>query len=114
MSPSFSFCFRISFHSWHETVKLVIPIDQFKRAHLKFVFRHCSSNSTDKSSSKPFCFSFKKLQEEGRNSETTIKDGDYNLTGSQPTRKNRSEEARMADSLHGVFFSGFRLLLLLA
>ncbi len=29
---------------WNETVKVVIPIELFERAHLRFYFRHCSSH----------------------------------------------------------------------
>ena len=42
---------------WNETVKVVIPIEIFDRAHLRFYFRHCSSHET-KDKNAIFGFSF--------------------------------------------------------
>lgn len=34
---------------WNEMVKLPIPIDRFRGSHLRFEFRHCSSESASQS-----------------------------------------------------------------
>lgn len=50
---------------WMETLKIAIPIDEFYRSHLKFTFKHRSSNEVKDRSEKPFALSFVKLMQVG-------------------------------------------------
>ncbi|KJE88818.1 hypothetical protein CAOG_00399 [Capsaspora owczarzaki ATCC 30864] len=61
---------------WSETIRLHVPIDQFKRAHLKFYFRHMSSGETKDRSEKTFGFSWLPLVSLDH---TTIADGPHVL-----------------------------------
>lgn len=56
---------------WYEIVKLAIPIEDFKGSHLKFMFRHRSSNETKDKNEKPFALSFVKLMQDNG---TTLRD----------------------------------------
>ncbi|XP_061495993.1 dedicator of cytokinesis protein 4 isoform X5 [Rhineura floridana] len=59
---------------WAELLKLPIPVDKFRGAHLRFEFRHCSTK--EKGEKKLFGFSFIPLmQENGR----TLPDGTHEL-----------------------------------
>ncbi|XP_030071824.1 LOW QUALITY PROTEIN: dedicator of cytokinesis protein 4 [Microcaecilia unicolor] len=59
---------------WAELLKLPIPVDIFKGAHVRFEFRHCSTK--EKGEKKLFGFSFVPLmQEDGR----TLPDGTHEL-----------------------------------
>ncbi|XP_060100874.1 dedicator of cytokinesis protein 4 isoform X4 [Heteronotia binoei] len=59
---------------WAELLKLPIPVDKFRGAHLRFEFRHCSTK--EKGEKKLFGFSFVPLmQENGR----TLPDGTHEL-----------------------------------
>ncbi|KAK9399594.1 dedicator of cytokinesis protein 4 [Crotalus adamanteus] len=59
---------------WAELLKLPIPVDKFRGAHLRFEFRHCSTK--EKGEKKLFGFSFVPLmQENGR----TLPDGIHEL-----------------------------------
>ncbi|KOX80154.1 Dedicator of cytokinesis protein 2 [Melipona quadrifasciata] len=59
---------------WCETFKIAVPIEEFKQAHLKFTFKHRSSNEAkDK---KPFALSYVKLMQ--RNG-TTLQDIQHEL-----------------------------------
>ncbi|XP_017782334.1 PREDICTED: dedicator of cytokinesis protein 1 isoform X3 [Nicrophorus vespilloides] len=61
---------------WHETLKVAIPIEEFKQSHIKFFFKHRSSNEVKDKSEKYFAMSFVKLlQMDG----TTLKDSNHNL-----------------------------------
>ncbi|CAM1325956.1 DOCK2 (predicted), partial [Pycnogonum litorale] len=46
---------------WFETIKVAIPIEEFYNAHLKFLFRHRSSNEAKDKAEKPFALSYTKL-----------------------------------------------------
>lgn len=61
---------------WFETFKVAIPIEEFKTSHLKFTFKHRSSNEAKDKSEKPFAMSFVKLMEENG---TTLSNAKHNL-----------------------------------
>ncbi|XP_033191353.1 dedicator of cytokinesis protein myoblast city isoform X3 [Bombus vancouverensis nearcticus] len=61
---------------WCETFKIAIPIEEFKQAHLKFTFKHRSSNEAKDKSEKPFALSYVKLMQ--RNG-TTLQDIQHEL-----------------------------------
>lgn len=56
---------------WTEIVKLAIPIEDFKGCHLKFTFKHRSSNEAKDKNEKPFALSFVKLMQDNG---TTLRD----------------------------------------
>ncbi|XP_026809422.1 dedicator of cytokinesis protein 1 isoform X2 [Rhopalosiphum maidis] len=61
---------------WYEIVKLAIPIEDFKGSHLKFMFKHRSSNETKDKNEKPFALSFVKLMQDNG---TTLRDTSHEL-----------------------------------
>ncbi|KAL0128387.1 hypothetical protein PUN28_003578 [Cardiocondyla obscurior] len=61
---------------WCETFKIAIPIEEFKQAHLKFTFKHRSSNEAKDKSEKPFALSYVRLMQ--RNG-TTLQDVQHEL-----------------------------------
>uniref|UniRef100_A0A1I8NGF6 Signaling protein n=1 Tax=Musca domestica TaxID=7370 RepID=A0A1I8NGF6_MUSDO len=61
---------------WLETFKIHVPIDDFKQCHLKFVFKHRSSNEQKDKSEKPFGLSYIKLMQDNG---TTITQGQHIL-----------------------------------
>ncbi|KAF7246437.1 Dedicator of cytokinesis protein 4, partial [Varanus komodoensis] len=76
--PSTEFHSFVLYHNnsprWAELLKLPIPVDKFRGAHLRFEFRHCSTK--EKGEKKLFGFSFVPLmQENGR----TLPDGTHEL-----------------------------------
>ncbi|XP_076678471.1 dedicator of cytokinesis protein myoblast city isoform X2 [Andrena cerasifolii] len=61
---------------WCETFKIAVPIEEFKQAHLKFTFKHRSSNEAKDKNEKPFALSSVKLMQ--RNG-TTLQDIQHEL-----------------------------------
>ncbi|XP_055530471.1 dedicator of cytokinesis protein 1 isoform X1 [Wyeomyia smithii] len=46
---------------WNETFKIDVPIEEFKQCHLRFTFKHRSSNEVKDRTEKPFGLSYVKL-----------------------------------------------------
>ncbi|XP_050304413.1 dedicator of cytokinesis protein 1 isoform X2 [Anthonomus grandis grandis] len=61
---------------WHETFKIALRIEEFKSSHLKFTFKHRSSNETKDKTEKPFAMSYVKLMQENG---VTLSDALHNL-----------------------------------
>lgn len=49
---------------WNETFKIELPIEEFKNCHLKFTFKHRSSNEVKDKSEKPFGLSYVRLMQD--------------------------------------------------
>lgn len=61
---------------WHETFRVTVPIDEFKTSHLKFLFKHRSSNEAKDKSEKPFAMSYTRLMQENG---TTLRNEKHSL-----------------------------------
>lgn len=61
---------------WNEIFKINLPIEDFIRCHLKFMFKHRSSNESKDKNEKPFALSYVKLQQDNG---TTLQQGKHSL-----------------------------------
>lgn len=61
---------------WNETFKINVPIEEFIKCHLKFIFKHRSSNESKDKNEKPFALSYVKLQQDNG---TTLEQGNHTL-----------------------------------
>lgn len=61
---------------WFEIFKVAVPIEEFKGSHLKFMFKHRSSNETKDKTEKPFAMSYVKLMQDNG---TTLPDIQHEL-----------------------------------
>lgn len=49
---------------WNETFKIELPIEEFKNCHLRFTFKHRSSNEVKDKAEKPFGLSYVRLMQD--------------------------------------------------
>lgn len=61
---------------WNETFKIQVPIEEFKLCHLKFTFKHRSSNENKDKSEKPFALSYVRLMQDNG---TTLQHDSHHL-----------------------------------
>ena len=62
--------------AWCEIFKVEVPIDQFKCSHIRFTFKHRSSNESKDRAEKPFAFAYVKLMQTNG---TTLRDSHHEL-----------------------------------
>lgn len=61
---------------WNETFKIALPIEEFKNCHLRFTFKHRSSNEIKDKSEKPFGLAYVRLMQDNG---TTLQHKDHQL-----------------------------------
>uniref|UniRef100_A0A336MXM4 CSON008790 protein n=1 Tax=Culicoides sonorensis TaxID=179676 RepID=A0A336MXM4_CULSO len=61
---------------WNETIKIVLPIENFKHCHVKFLFKNRHSQEAKDKANKPFALAHVKLMDAD---ETAIQQGEHSL-----------------------------------
>lgn len=76
---------------WNETFKIQVPIEEFKLCHLRFTFKHRSSNESKDRSEKPFALSYVRLMQDNG---TTLQHDSHNLIVYKIDQKKFDKEAQ--------------------
>lgn len=76
---------------WNETFKIQVPIEEFKLCHLKFTFKHRSSNENKDKSEKPFALSYVRLMQDNG---TTLQHDSHSLAVYKIDQKKFDKEAQ--------------------
>ncbi|KAJ6638701.1 Dedicator of cytokinesis protein 1 [Pseudolycoriella hygida] len=76
---------------WNETFKIQVPIEEFKLCHLKFTFKHRSSNENKDKSEKPFALSYVRLMQDNG---TTLQHDSHNLVVYKIDQKKFDKDAQ--------------------
>ncbi|XP_076042771.1 dedicator of cytokinesis protein 1-like isoform X4 [Oratosquilla oratoria] len=74
---------------WMETFKVALPIEEFKRAHIKFTMKHRSTNDSKTKHEKPFAMAYMQLMQSNG---TTLQNTDHDLIVYKIDSKKWSED----------------------